>query len=78
MAAGWNSRNRRVAKQRTKTNWYKGKPEVEPPLSIQQEEKAARFSIHKEDPNQAEKTLPDGHADKEAAQGDGMEEAPAQ
>ena len=31
MAAGWNSRNRKVAKQRTKNNWYKGKTEVEPP-----------------------------------------------
>jgi hypothetical protein len=52
MAAGWNSRNRRVAKQRSKTSWYKGKAEVEPPPSIQEEENAARFSIHKECPNQ--------------------------
>ena len=29
MAASWNSRNRRIAKQRSKTNWYKGKEEVE-------------------------------------------------
>ena len=28
MGANWNSRNRRIAKQRSKTNWYKGKPEV--------------------------------------------------
>ena len=25
MAAGWNARNRRIAKQRAKTSWYKGK-----------------------------------------------------
>ena len=45
MAAGWNARNRRVAKQRSKTSWYKGKAEVEPPpptSSIQLEEN----SIH--------------------------------
>ena len=71
-----NSRNRRVAKQRTKTNWYKGKPEVKPPSSIQQEEEAARFSIHRGDPNQAERTFPGGHADGEAAQGDTL--VPAQ
>ena len=62
MAAGWNSRNRRVAKQRSKSSWYKGKPEVEPPSSIQQEEEAARFPMHKEDPKQAERTLPSEHA----------------
>ena len=33
MAASWNSRNRRIAKQRSKTNWYKGKEEVEPPTT---------------------------------------------
>ena len=40
MAAGWNARNRRIAKQRSKTSWYKGKDEVEPPLqtSIQVED----------------------------------------
>jgi hypothetical protein len=52
VAAGWNSRKRRVAKQRSKTSWYKGKADVEPPTSIQEEENAARFSIHKEFPNQ--------------------------
>ena len=31
MARGWNARNRRLAKQRSKTGWYKGKAEVEPP-----------------------------------------------
>ena len=40
MAAGWNARNRRIAKQRSKASWYKGKAEVEPPprTSIQLEE----------------------------------------
>ena len=54
MAAGWNSRNRRVAKQRSKTNWYKGKPEVEPPSYSLQEERGAKFSIHKEVPGQVQ------------------------
>ena len=31
MSASWNSRNRRVAKQLSKSSWYKGKTEVEPP-----------------------------------------------
>ena len=31
MAAGWNARNRRRAKEMSKTDWYKGKTEVEPP-----------------------------------------------
>ena len=31
MAAGWNARNRKRAKDLSKTNWYKGKTEVEPP-----------------------------------------------
>ena len=51
IAAGWNSRNRRVAKQRTKNNRYKGKTEVEPPTSPKQEIEATRFSIHQEDPS---------------------------
>jgi len=46
MAAGWNSRNRRVAKQRSKNNWYMGKTEVEPPTSPKQRIKATGFSIH--------------------------------
>ena len=46
MSAGLNSRNRRVAKQRTKNNWYKGKTEVEPPTPP--EMKAKGFSIHRE------------------------------
>ena len=37
---GWNARNRRIAKQRSKASWYKGKAEVDPPpkTSIQLEE----------------------------------------
>ena len=31
MSASWNSKNRRVAKQLSRSNWYKGKSEVEPP-----------------------------------------------
>ena len=40
MAASWNRRNRRIAKQRAKTNWYKGVTEVEipTPASSRQEE----------------------------------------
>ena len=46
LPASWNSRNRRIAKLRTRDNWYKGKVEVEPPepskkdqeTSIQREE----------------------------------------
>ena len=44
--------NRRIAKQRSKTSWYKGKAEVEPPTSIQEEEKNCEFSIHKEGKHQ--------------------------
>ena len=51
LAAGWNSRNRRTAKQRNKTNWYKGKPEVEHPENPRREEEATRFSIHKGEPS---------------------------
>ena len=49
LSAGWNNRNRRIAKQMSRTNWYKDKPEVEPPTDPRREEKMARFSIHKED-----------------------------
>ena len=35
-------------------NWYKGKPEVEPPSSSLQEERGAKFSIHKEVPGQVQ------------------------
>ena len=31
MTAGWNAKNRRVAKQLAKGSWYKGKTEVDPP-----------------------------------------------
>ena len=31
MSASWNSKNRRVAKQLSKSNWYKDKSEVQPP-----------------------------------------------
>ena len=31
LSASWNSRNRRLAKQLSKSSWYKGKTEVEPP-----------------------------------------------
>ena len=48
MSAGWNSRNRRMAKQRTKNNWYKGKTEVEPPTPSEQGIQATGFSIHQE------------------------------
>ena len=49
MGANWNSRNRRIAKQRSKTNWYKGKPEVEAPEDPEMEFRRSAFSIHKED-----------------------------
>ena len=32
LSARWNAKNRRVAKQRTKNNWYKGKSVVDPPV----------------------------------------------
>ena len=49
MAAGWNARNRRIAKQRSKTSWYKGKSEVEQP---------PRTSIHRKmPPSQRKKKL---------------------
>ena len=52
MAAGWNARNRRIAKQRSKTSWYKGKAEVEPPptSSIQLED----ISFPEEETDQSE------------------------
>ena len=34
MAAGWNEKNRRIAKQRAKNEWYKGRTEVEPPARV--------------------------------------------
>ena len=49
LAAGWNSRNRRNVKLRSKTSWYKGKPEVEQPRNPRRELESSRFSIHKED-----------------------------
>ena len=55
LAAKWNPRNRRIAKQLAKTNWYKEKSEVEPPPSSQQEELNCRFSIHKDGKGPAEK-----------------------
>ena len=57
MAAGWNSRNRRTAKQRAKTNWYRGRSEVEPPTSIQEEEKNSEVSINKEGKHQGTATI---------------------
>ena len=48
LAAKWNSRNRRIAKQLSKTNWYKDKSEVDPPTSSQQEDQKSGFSIHKD------------------------------
>ena len=38
MAAKWNARNRRIAKMGAKTNWYKGKKEVEPPAASNKDE----------------------------------------
>ena len=49
LSAGWNPKNRRVAKLRAKNNWYRGKTEVEHPSSPQQEQKSSKFSIHKGD-----------------------------
>ena len=46
LSAGWNSKNRRVAKLRTKNNWYRGRTEVEHPTDPKQEQKASKFSIH--------------------------------
>ena len=54
LSAGWNSRNRRQAKQRSKTSWYKGKPDVEPPENPRKEFDATRFSIHREGPSSQE------------------------
>ena len=50
--------DRRMAKQRTKNNWYKGKVEVEPPTSPQDEADAARFTIHQEDPSSPQEETP--------------------
>ena len=49
LSAGCNSKNRRVAKLRTKNNWYRGRTEVEHPTAPQQEQKATKFSINQED-----------------------------
>ena len=38
MSASWNGKNRRIAKQLAKTNWYKGKTLVDPPASNHQAE----------------------------------------
>ena len=35
MAGSWNARNRRMAKLKSKNNWYKGKEEVPPPSNHQ-------------------------------------------
>ena len=48
LSAGWNFKNRRVAKLRTKNNWYRGRTEVEHPTDPKQEQKASKFSIHQE------------------------------
>jgi hypothetical protein len=47
MAAGWNAKNRRIAKQRAKTSWYKGKSEVDPPANTSTHLEEA--SIHEEE-----------------------------
>ena len=51
MAAGWNAKNRRRAKELSKTKWYKGKTEVEPP---------PRISSPQEDPTCMRDAKPDG------------------
>ena len=56
LAAKWNPRNRRIAKQLAKTNWYKEKSEVEPPNPSRQEDRCAKFSIHKDGLGPEEKT----------------------
>ena len=48
LAAKWNSRNRRIAKQLSKTNWFKEKTEVDPSASSHQEDSKWSFSIHKD------------------------------
>ena len=76
MARGWNSRNRRLAKQRSKNNWYKGKTEVEPPSSIQEEGKAGKFTFKQEDSSihEEEQTIPEEEQPKPGKLAEGGEQ----
>ena len=68
LAAGYNSRNRRNAKMRTKTNWYKGKPEVEQPRNARRELAATKFSIHREDKQEAGSSQQEGRSSQQEEQ----------
>ena len=57
LAAKWNSRNRRISKQLSNTNWYKEKTEVDSPVSRNYEELKCGFSIHKDGKAPEEKLL---------------------
>mgnify|MGYP001487967323 FL=1 len=76
LAAKWNPRNRRIAKQLAKTNWFKERSEVEPPLSSQQEDLNCRFSIHKDGKGPVEKpeTIQDGQKQNEDFQKAGQQD----
>ena len=39
MAGNWNGMNRRMAKLRSKNNWFKGKQEIDPPVRLNEPEK---------------------------------------
>ena len=74
LSAGWNARNRRIAKLRSKTSWYKGKQEVDPPAPMptsqeegytspeEDQEILAEASTHQED-QASDQTLHQGRTE---------------
>ena len=45
LAASWNAKNRSNAKKLSKTNWYKGKSQVEPPTTASPDENMNKESL---------------------------------
>ena len=62
MPAKWNARNRRIAKMGAKTNWYKGKKEVEPPAATNKDDESV--SSPKEDLSQRKQSQKAGRKGK--------------
>ena len=54
MAGSWNSRNRRMAKLRSKENWYKGRQEVDPPEEQLSDKDGNQESSRRMDTSRAE------------------------
>ena len=58
MSATWNARNRRMAKQRSRTSWYKGKEEVEPPPNPSSQEEGQSSQSSQSSQEEASRSQP--------------------